>query len=136
MVSICTWTSQRLQCHPQQPLSRKFERQPAGRADVSFFWAEAGGPKMSRPPISRFGRRLGVVGAVEGSHIINFQLSWWLPAIRFLSFLGAFSWFSGWISEFSPLKVRHFQRGIWEQPSVAEPSGPKRKHPVHLLKGA
>ena len=36
----------------------------------------------------------------------------WLPAIRFLSVLAVFRWFSGWVSEFNPLKVCHFSRGI------------------------
>ena len=39
----------------------------------------------SRPQICRLGRR--GLGVVEGDHIGNFQFSWWLPAIRILSFL-------------------------------------------------
>ena len=36
------------------------------------------------------------------------RLAWWFPAIRFLSFLDPFSWFSACISEFEPPTVIHF----------------------------
>ena len=33
------------------------------------------------------------------------------PTVQ-LRFLDRFTWFSGWVSEFNPLKVIHFQQGI------------------------
>ena len=45
-----------------------------------------------------------LLGARLGPPNFGFAIFSRLPAIRFLSFLDLFSWFSGWISECHPLK--------------------------------
>ena len=52
----------------------------------------------------------------RGQLPVESPVVWRFAAIQFLWFLQLFGWFSGWVSDFNPLKAKLFSRGSDDSP--------------------